>query len=61
MDPLLTTAEAAALLRMREGTLREHTRRELVPCIRLGRLIRYDAADLADWLKSIKIPARPPA
>jgi excisionase family DNA binding protein len=60
MDPLLTTAEAAALLRMREGTLREHTRRGLVPHVRLGRLIRYDAADLRIWLATIKTPAQLP-
>ncbi|HXW59374.1 MAG TPA: helix-turn-helix domain-containing protein [Solirubrobacteraceae bacterium] len=56
---LLTTAEAAQMLKLRESTLREHTRRGLVPCIRIGRLIRYDAADLAAWLETIKQPARP--
>jgi excisionase family DNA binding protein len=58
LSPLLTTSEAAELLRLREGTLREHTRRGLVPHVRLGRQIRYDADDLATWLETIKQPAR---
>jgi excisionase family DNA binding protein len=58
LPTLLTTAKAAERLRLREGTLREHTRRGLVPCIRLGRLVRYDADDLMAWLETIKQPAR---
>lgn len=58
MTTLLTTAEAAQRLSLREGTLREYTRRGLVPHIRLGRQIRYDANDLAAWLETIKQPVR---
>jgi excisionase family DNA binding protein len=61
MRQLLTTAEAAELLQMKEGTLREHTRQARVPCVRLGRLERYDADDLAAWLETVKQPARAPA
>jgi excisionase family DNA binding protein len=58
LPTLLTTAEAAERLQLKEGTLREHTRRGLVPHVRLGRLVRYDAADLVAWLETIKTPAR---
>ncbi len=58
LPTLLTTAEAAERLQLKEGTLREYQRRGLVPFIQLGRQIRYDAADLAAWLDTIKQPAR---
>ncbi len=57
MTRLLTTAEAAELLQLKEGTLREHTAGDWSPSSLLGRQIRYDAADLAAWLDSIKQPA----
>ncbi len=59
LPTLLTTAQAAERLQLREGTLREYQRRGLVPFIQLGRQIRYDAADLSAWLNTIKQPAKP--
>jgi excisionase family DNA binding protein len=56
---LLTAAEAATMLRIKESTLREHTRRGLVPHLRIGRLIRYDASDLVAWLETQKQPMKP--
>jgi excisionase family DNA binding protein len=53
---LLTAAEAATMLRIKESTLREHTRRGLIPHLRIGRAVRYDAADLAAWLETRKRP-----
>ncbi len=63
---ILTTAEAARMLRIRESTLRDHTRRGVIPHFHIGRLVRYHAADLAAWLETIKqtpqaSPAGPPA
>jgi len=60
LPTLLTTAEAAERLQIKEGTLREYQRRRLLPYLRLGRQIRYDAADLAAWLETIKEPASRP-
>jgi excisionase family DNA binding protein len=57
LPTLLTTAQAAERLQLKEGTLREYQRRRLIPHIQLGRQIRYDAADLAAWLETIKRPA----
>jgi len=53
---VLTTAEAAKLLRVRESTLRTWTQQGRVPHIRLGRLIRYDRADLEAWIATCKQP-----
>ncbi len=54
LPTLLTTAQAAERLQVKEGTLREYQRRGLLPYLRLGRQIRYDAADLTAWLDTIR-------
>jgi excisionase family DNA binding protein len=51
---LLTASEAAAFLRLRESTLRDYSRRGLVPCIRIGRHVRYVESDLLGWLDGLK-------
>ncbi len=43
---LLTAREAAAHLGISENALRIKSSRGLVPCLRLGRLVRYRLADL---------------
>jgi excisionase family DNA binding protein len=54
MRRLLVAEEAAALLRLRPSTLRDYTRRGIVPALRIGRHWRYDEAELREWLKSLK-------
>lgn len=51
---LLTTGEAAAALGLRPETLANWrvTGRYALPYVRSGRLIRYRAGDLLDWLDS---------
>jgi excisionase family DNA binding protein len=56
---LLTAAEAATMLRIKESTLREHTRRGRIPHLLIGRAVRYDAADLVAWLETQKQPMKP--
>ena len=53
---LLTAREAARLLGLRESALRDHTRRGLVPHLRIGRLLRYREADLLAWLDELSQP-----
>jgi len=53
---LLTAHQAALLLGLRESTLRDHTRRGLVPHLRIGRLLRYREADLLAWLDELSQP-----
>ena len=51
---LLTTAEAAQLLRVSPRTLETWSRgpNPRVPCVRLGRRLLFDSAALEAWLKS---------
>jgi excisionase family DNA binding protein len=44
--PWLTTPAAAGYLGMTEKALREAVRRGRIPCYRLGRLLRFNAAEL---------------
>jgi excisionase family DNA binding protein len=46
LEPMLTTAEGAALLGISEATLRKWIRDGRVPCIRLGRTVRLRVADV---------------
>lgn len=53
-DRLLTAAEAAELLAMKVSWVREATRQDQLPHVRLGRYRRYDRADLEAWLEKQK-------
>jgi excisionase family DNA binding protein len=49
---VITVAEAAALLRLNEKTLREAIARGEVPGVRrIGRVIRLSRATLLEWLR----------
>ena len=54
LQPLLTAREAANLLRISERKLWQLTNCGEVPCVRLGRSVRYDARDLANWIEQNK-------
>lgn len=51
-EPLLTESEAARWLNLSVHTLRNDRSRRLVgvPYVQLGRVIRYDPAELRAWL-----------
>ena len=51
-EPLLDCREAAALLRIHPKTLLLMARAGNVPAVRFGRLWRFRAADLDQWLTS---------
>ncbi|MHC4877290.1 MAG: helix-turn-helix domain-containing protein [Planctomycetota bacterium] len=52
--PLLTTQEAADVLRISMRTLWSLTQDGDIPSVRVGRSVRYDQGDLADWIASRK-------
>jgi excisionase family DNA binding protein len=54
LEPLLTPREAAALLRMSESWLWQATRRGDVRCVRIGRAVRYDRRDLAEFVDRLR-------
>jgi excisionase family DNA binding protein len=55
LDPLLLTAQQAAdTLAISPRLLWTLTRERQVPCIRIGRSVRYDPTDLQTWIASQK-------
>jgi len=62
---LLTPAQAAVFLTLRESTLRDYARRGVVPSVKLGRHVRFIEADLVAHLEALRHggpvpPTRPP-
>jgi len=49
-EPLLDCKEAAALLRIHPKTLRTKARRGIIPAVQVGRLWRFRASALNQWL-----------
>lgn len=52
-EPLLDTEEAARLLRIHPKTLRRSGRLGEIPATRIGRLWRFRASVLNEWLERI--------
>lgn len=52
---LLTSREAAAVLSISERTLWGLMRSGAIPCVPIGRSVRYDPADLRAWIASSKV------
>ena len=51
---LLTAAEAAKALAISPRTLWSLTDSGKIPCVRIGRSVRYDPVDLRAWINSQK-------
>ncbi len=51
---LLRANEAADTLAISTRKLWELTNRGEIPCVRIGRLVRYDPADLQAWIERKK-------
>jgi excisionase family DNA binding protein len=49
--PLLTPAEAAQLLAVKPSWMYEAVRAGTLPCLRIGRHIRFTRTMLEDWLQ----------
>jgi excisionase family DNA binding protein len=60
---LLLAAEAAALLRLSENRVYELAKRRLIPCVRIGRQIRFPEDKLIAWIEAggcpLEAPCRP--
>jgi excisionase family DNA binding protein len=54
---LLTTEEAARFLGVTAGTLAvwRCLRRYALPFVKVGRIVKYDEADLREWIESRKV------
>ena len=51
---LLKARDAAQSLAVSERTLWDLTNRGDLPCVRIGRAVRYDPADLVNWIERQK-------
>ena len=51
---LMTAIEAARALSVCEKTLWTLTQRGEIPCVRIGRAVRYDVRDLDGWIQRAK-------
>jgi excisionase family DNA binding protein len=49
-ERLLTAAEVAELLAVPESWVRQESRANRIPHMRLGRYVRYDRTAVLDWL-----------
>ena len=58
-ERLLTADEVAALLSVPTSWVREHTRTGAIPHVRLGRWVRYSAADVDAWVAGCKTGGGP--
>ena len=53
-DRLLEAKEVAALLNVPTSWVREHARGGLLPCVRLGRYVRFHRDDVLSWVAKQK-------
>lgn len=54
LKPLLTLPEVAELLRLSSRTIRRLVARQRIPCVRLGRQLRFVPGDVLRWLAARK-------
>ena len=52
MEQLLDIKTVSAKLNIKESTLRAWVFQQRIPCVRLGRLVRFKVSELDEWLKS---------
>ncbi len=60
-EPLLDCVAAAALLNVRVSWVRDATRLGHLPCLRVGRHLRFTRAMLEDWLAAQAATRQAPA
>ena len=57
-ERLLTADDVAELLAVPVSWVRESTRSGLLPCVRLGRYVRFEQAAVECWLQERRQPGR---
>ncbi len=60
-DRLLDAHEVAEWLGVPVSWVRESTRSGAMPCVRLGRHVRFEAEAVETWLEQCRQPGRPAA
>lgn len=54
MDPLLTAAEVAAMLRVSKAWVYAETRNKRIPHVPLGRYVRYRRSAVIEWIAALE-------
>ena len=57
-ERLLTAEEVAELLAVPVSWVRESSRSGAIPCVRLGRYVRFERESVLSWLEECKQPGR---
>ena len=52
LEPLLTLRETAALLSVSEKSVRRLVANQRIPCLRVGRQLRFVPSDLLRWVSA---------
>ncbi|MGA7561784.1 MAG: helix-turn-helix domain-containing protein [Desulfobaccales bacterium] len=55
-NPVLTTEEAAAFLKLTSFTVRDYARRKILPARKAGKGWRFYKPDLVAWLRDYEAP-----
>lgn len=58
-EPLMTAPAAAALLSVRTSWIYDAARRGEIPCVHLGKHVRFLRSDLERWLAEKRVTAPP--
>ena len=54
--PLMNAADVSELTRVPQPTIRTWARRNQIPHIKLGSLLRFDPAEIEDWINESRVP-----
>jgi len=57
-ERLMTADDVAELLSVPVSWVRESTRSGAMPCVRLGRYVRFERAAVEGWLEECRQPGR---
>jgi excisionase family DNA binding protein len=49
METLLTVAEVAAAMKLKEQTIRKMARKGELPCRKIGKVVRFSPSELCQW------------
>jgi excisionase family DNA binding protein len=57
--PLLTVKDIATRLQVKEKTVYAWASQRRIPCVKIGSVLRFDEADIEQWLESCRVVSRP--
>ena len=53
MTKLLTTEDVADLLSLKPSTIRKWVHLQEIPCVRLGRAVRFEYGRIVEWVREV--------